>query len=144
MKVLFVCEGNVGRSQMAEGIFRELSDGEYKAFSAGTLVIQGDDHSRVGKKLGDTVGAENVLAVLKEIGIDASEYVRKPVTQELVETADKVVVMATEATVPEYLKESQKAIFWDVADPFEQSVECTRDIRNQILVQIEELVTSMK
>jgi len=143
MKVLFVCEGNVGRSQMAEGIFRELSHGKHEAFSAGTLVIKGDDSSRVGKKLGDTVGAENVLAALKEIGVDASEYVRKPVTQELVESADTVVVMARDETVPEYLKTSPKAIFWDVADPFEQSLEFTRRIRDQIRTHIEGLVTSM-
>ncbi|TSC63254.1 MAG: arsenate reductase [Parcubacteria group bacterium Athens0416_74] len=125
MKVLFVCEGNVGRSQMAEGIFRELSHGKHEAFSAGTLVIKGDDHA------------------LKEIGVDASEYVREPVTQELVESADTVVVMARDETVPEYLKTSPKAIFWDVADPFEQSLEFTRRIRDQIRTHIEGLVTSM-
>ncbi|MHB1086822.1 MAG: arsenate-mycothiol transferase ArsC, partial [Minisyncoccota bacterium] len=132
------------RSQMAECIFRKLSDGKHEALSAGTLVIKGDDHSRVGKKLGDTVGAENVLAALKEIGVDASEYVRKPLTQELVESADTVVVMARDETVPEYLKTSPKAVFWAVADPFEQSLEFTRHIRDQIRTRVEGFVTSMK
>lgn len=116
---------------MAEAIFNKLTNGEQSVSSAGTDVIKGDDTSRVGKKLGETSGAENVLAVLKEIGIDASGRIRTPIAQELVDNADQIIVMA-ERNVSDYLKQSPKTIFWKVDDPFGQSLEFTRDTRNQI------------
>ena len=41
MKVLFVCRGNVGRSQMAAVLFTKYSG--IKAFSAGTKVFEGEN-----------------------------------------------------------------------------------------------------
>lgn len=132
MKVLFVCEGNVGRSQMATAIFKHMTNGSHVVFSAGTKVIRDGDRSREGTRLGDTVGAEHVLTVLQEIGINASGFTRTQVTQELVEASDIAVVMTGKEAVPEYLKSSPKVIFWEVPDPFQKSLEFTRDIRNLI------------
>ncbi len=143
MKVLFVCEGNVGRSQMAEAIFNKLTGNAHEVSSAGTYVIKGDDHSRVGKVLAETRGAENVLAVLNEIGVDASRAVRKPLTQALVEDAEKIVVMAGDDTIPEYLKTSSKAVFWHVTDPYDQSLKFTREIRDQIEKKLREYLKTL-
>lgn len=144
MNILFVCQGNVGRSQMAEAIFNTLTHGGHEVVSAGTRVIKGDDTSRVGQILKETESSGNVLAVLSEIGIDGAHLKRKPLTPEMVEHADKVIVMAERETVPDYVRQSPKVEHWDIADPFMQSREFTRDIRNQIQTYIEDLIAAME
>lgn len=129
---------------MAEAIFNALTHGGHEVVSAGTCVIKGDDTSRVGQTLKDTDSADNVLAVLSEIGIDGAHLKRKPLTPEMVERADKVIVMAESETIPDYLRQSFKVKNWDIADPFMQSREFTRDIRNQIQKSIEDLITTIE
>ena len=36
MRILFICTGNSARSQMAEGLFRQLGGGKFEIHSAGT------------------------------------------------------------------------------------------------------------
>ena len=136
MKILFVCRGNVGRSQMAEAIFKLLND-KHEVSSAGTKVISPTTgESRHGQLLKDTRGAENVLAALKERGVEVGENVRTQLNPEMVKSADKIVVMAEPETIPEYLAQSPKMTYWEVKDPKGTSLEEHRAIMNQI----EELV----
>jgi arsenate reductase len=56
-RVLFVCTHNSARSQMAEGLLRELGGNQFSAFSAGTQV---------------TNVRPEAVTVMSEIGIDIS------------------------------------------------------------------------
>ena len=83
--VLFVCIGNQGRSLIAERVFRAAAGDEHEAHSAGARP-----------------GAEphpEVLAVLREIGIDASDHVPRQLDDELIGWAD-VVVAACDGACP--------------------------------------------
>ncbi len=60
--VLFICEGNVGRSQMAEGLFNHFSLSN-KAISAGVIDI--------GSKY-NYLPREDIVKAMKEKGIDIS------------------------------------------------------------------------
>ena len=62
IKVLFVCTHNSARSQMAEGILRNLYGGRFDVYSAGT------EPSRVNP---------HAVRVMDEIGIDISRYTSK-------------------------------------------------------------------
>jgi protein-tyrosine-phosphatase len=73
-----------------------------------------------------------VLAVMNEIGIDMSANIRKQLTPGMVTVADRVFVMNDDATVPHYLRDSAKAQFWPVIDPFLLSRDATREIRDRI------------
>lgn len=142
MKILFICRGNVARSQIAEAIFNNLSEKKHIAVSAGTKVVK-EDISKEGQKIKDIDTATNIIITMREVGIDVSDHIRNQLTFEIFEKADKVIVMAEMETVPEYLKQSGKVIFWEVSDPKGQSLEFTRQIRNQINILIENLIKTI-
>jgi arsenate reductase len=137
MKILFICRGNIARSQMAEAIFNNMMDGVLRSTSAGTLV--GED--RDGYLLKDTAGAENVIESMNEIGIDVSNYMRTQLTPEMLDECDWAIVMAEPETIPDYLNKSDKAIIWEVEDPKGMDLEETSEIRDQIESLVDGLIT---
>lgn len=140
MNILFICRGNVGRSQMAEAIFNKKYKGVHSATSAGTLVRSKEGESRHGQKLKDLLpAAKEVLDVLSEIGIDASEYERTQLSPEMLEAADLAVVMAEPYSFPEYLTAASNVVYWEVEDPKGQDLEFTRRIRDEVAEKIESL-----
>lgn len=122
MKILFVCRGNAGRSQMAEALFKTLND-KHEIRSAGTQVVNKEGESKGGQKLKDLSDAEKIIIPLKEKGVDVSEYVRTQINPDMVEWADKIVVMAEPETIPDYLSVSDKIEYWNVKDPKGTSME---------------------
>jgi len=138
--VLFVCRGNVGRSQMAEALYRKYSG--LRAISAGTKVPQ-EGPGKEGKMLKDIPVAEPVIRCLKEDeGIDVSNQRNKSLTPEMLERADRVVVMAEKETIPDYLRNNEKTIIWTIEDPLRKSYEeyCKKmeEIKTLVLKFIEQ------
>jgi arsenate reductase (thioredoxin) len=128
MKILFICKGNVGRSQMAEALFRKKWGSKHEAFSAGTA-ISGPEQP-IGELL---PGIQEMLDVMSEEGLDVSMYVRKQLMPEMVEQADTVIaIVEDEVVLPEYLSASQKLVRWNVEDPKGKDIETTRRIKNEI------------
>lgn len=128
MKILFICKGNVGRSQIAEALFRKKFGDIHEAVSAGTAL------SGPEQPIGELMpNIKEVLDVMQEEGMDVSMYVRNQLTEKMVEDADKVVaIVEDEVALPEYLSGSPKLIRWNVADPKGKDLETTREIKNQI------------
>ncbi len=94
---------------MAEALFNKLSK-KNRAESAGTNV------DNEGQTLDNTPGIF-VIKVLKEEGIDVRKKVRNQLTEEMVDSYDKVVVITSRDDCPDYLKKNDKVIFWDdIAD----------------------------
>ena len=140
MEVLFVCNGNITRSQVAKALFNRLTTNH--AESAGTRV-----HQREGQTLKEVVEEASargvsvvVLQLMAEEQIDLSENTRKQVTAAMVDAADKVIVMADRDTLPDYLLANEKVVFWDFPDTLEASYEFVRDIKDQIKQRVHELV----
>lgn len=128
MKILFVCKGNVGRSQIAEALFHKKWGSEHEVFSAGTA-ISGPEQP-IGELL---PGIQEVLDVMSEEGLDVSMYVRKQLMPEMVEQADKIIaIVEDEILLPDYLSASPKLTRWNVEDPKGKDLETTRRIKNQI------------
>jgi protein-tyrosine-phosphatase len=127
MKVLFVCRGNVGRSQMAEALFKKYVKGDYEVSSAGTK-LSGEECALIDIPLAGTV-----IDVIKEEGIDVSQNHRNQLTEEMFDKADKVVLVVDDADpVPEYVLGSDKVTRWNIPDPKGTSLERHREILNQI------------
>src|SRR6266436_1101448 len=81
--VLFVCTGNVCRSPMAEGLFRQAVQGrsDYRVLSAGLGAMEGQPPSLYA------------VQAVKELGIDISGQRSRMLTAELVHEADYIFGM---------------------------------------------------
>src|SRR5882724_9690049 len=81
--VLFVCTGNVCRSPMAEGIFRQAVRGrnEYRVLSAGLGAMEGQPPSPYA------------VQAVRELGIDISNQRSRMLTPDLVQQADYIFGM---------------------------------------------------
>ena len=127
MKILFVCRGNVGRSQIAEALYILYGNKENEVFSAGTKLSGPED------LIINLPGVSHVIEVMREEGSDISAVVRNQVTPEMADLADKIILVVDDNDpIPDYLQNNPKVIRWNVADPKGASLEETREIKNQI------------
>ncbi len=111
----------------------------HKATSAGTEKGRVTNH-----KLKDFQEHSNLFICMKEIGLDITENSAKALTKKMVKEADKIIIMAEKDTWPDFLKESNKIIFWQIEDIAGQSLNRFRDIRNQIKECIEKLIQEVE
>ncbi len=126
LKLLFVCVGNSCRSQMAEGFAHALGDDRVEARSAGTSP-------------GDRV-APKAVAVMEELGIDISSQVPKQLTRELVDWADRVIIMGCDARGMCPAAWLEGAVDWEVEDPMGQGIEKYREVRDDIRMLVSKLL----
>ena len=124
---LFVCLHNAGRSQMSAALFERAARGRHHALSAGT-------------QPGERVHPE-VVAVMRELGIDLSGAVPRKLTRELVERADVVVTMGCGDECP-YIP-GKRYLDWDLPDPKGRPVAEVRATRDDIVRRIDELVAAL-
>jgi arsenate reductase len=124
-RVLFVCVGNSGRSQMAEAFFNRLADGKAQALSAGTKPAESIDPV--------------VVEAMREIGIDISNQKPKALTLELLEQADRVVTMGCgeQGLCPATFVETTE---WNSEDPKGKRMEKVREIRDEIRSRVIDLL----
>jgi arsenate reductase len=124
-QVLFACTHNAGRSQMAAAFFNALADpSKAHAESAGT-------------QPGDRVHPE-VLAAMKEAGIDLSGVKPRKLTQELAESADMLITMGCEEACP--VVPGLVPVDWPLPDPKGQPIETVREIRDEVRGRVKELI----
>ena len=125
--VLFVCRQNAGRSQMSEALFRRASAGGHTASSAGTTPAR---HVH-----------PEVVAVMRELGIDLAGNVPKELTHELTRQADLVVTMGCGDECP-YVP-GKRYVDWDLADPKGRPLEEVRATRDEISSRVDDLVREL-
>lgn len=124
-RVIFACVHNAGRSQMAASFFNALADSEKaQAVSAGT-------------EPGERVHPE-VVAVMKEIGVDLSGAQPRRLTAEMAEDAALLVTMGCGDKCP-YVP-GLRVEDWPLPDPKGQPLERVRDIRDEVRRRVEGLL----
>jgi len=117
--ILFICTGNICRSPMAEGLFRQATNGrgEFRVYSAGLGAVDGQPPT------------PHSVNAMKEIGIDISAQRSRALTAELVRQADYIFGM-THAHVDTigllYPAAAEKTFllreFDDSLDPYEKDI----------------------
>lgn len=113
MKVLFVCKGNVNRSQIAEA-FYNLYTNSNDADSAGTESDLPGVTLRDRKKI---VGNMDSIELMKAQGLDISEKTMTQLTKDMLSKYQQVISMCDSATAPKWLVDSPNYIHWDIEDP---------------------------
>ena len=124
--VLFVCSKNGGKSQLAAGMMNELAGGAVTVYSAGT---------KPGKSLNP-----QAVESLTELGIDITGEHPKPVTDEVLDAVDVVIVLGNEAKVEP--REGKRLEVWDTDEPSERGIdgmERMRLVRDDIKARVRKL-----
>lgn len=115
--VIFACVRDAGRSKMAATFFNELcAPALVHAISAGTQPA-------------DRVQAE-VEKAMKEIGFDLGEDPPRLLTPEILASAHLVVTLGFGESRP--VVPIRKRLEWPISDPWGESVERVRQIRDDI------------
>lgn len=105
--VLFVCSKNGGKSQLAAGLMNQVANGRVTVYSAGT---------KPGKSLNP-----QAVESLTELGIDISGEHPKPVTGDVLDAVDAVIVLGTEAKLEP--REGTRFEVWETDEPSERGIE---------------------
>jgi arsenate reductase (thioredoxin) len=113
--VLFVCNHNAGRSQMAQAFFERHAPADVRAESAG---------SDPGRQVWPTV-----VEAMAEVGIDIATRRPRKLIREMQLHADWAITMGCGDVCP-YVPTTVEA--WDVPDPAGLPLEQVRPIRDQI------------
>lgn len=134
-RVLLLCTGNSARSQMAEGLLRNIAGNHLEVFSAGTRPAGLNP---------------NAVAVMREIGIDISRHRSKSVDEFTGELFDYVI------TVCDSAKEScpifpaaAKRLHYSFQDPAaaqgsaEEQMAVFRRVRDQIGESLREFLEDL-
>ena len=127
-RVLFVCVHNAGRSQIAQALFEQASEGRHEARSAGS-----DPGTRVHPE---------VVDVMREVGVDLSDRVPRLLDREDAEWADVVVTMGCGDACP--VVPDTRYVDWDLTDPADLPLEEVRSIRDEISDRVEELISELE
>ena len=124
--VLFVCSKNGGKSQLAAGLMNQLAGGTVTVHSAGT-------------KPGKSLNPQSVDS-LAELGIDITGERPKPVTDDVLNAVDVVIVLGTEAKVA--APEGKRLEVWDTDEPSARGIEGMermRLVRDDIRARVRKL-----
>ncbi len=137
MNVLFVCDHNRGRSQMAAAFYNKYSSDGH-ADSAGTNVLT--PGQTIEQRAAVSEGSKHLLATMDEESLDIRHQIQKPIDKHMVNKYDKIVVMAEKKSIPDYVKTSSKYEYWQVEDPQSKGPEKTQEVKNIIKRRVQNLI----
>lgn len=130
-RYLFICNENIGRSQMAEGFYNH-KHGLNSSISAG---IVDSTYKYNGRPRPD------VILVMKELGIDMDKQRIKQLTKNMLDQADKIIVLCDKKTCPKIVLERTNVSYVKVGDPpdKDKTIEVLRIMRDKIGQIVEKL-----
>ncbi len=130
-KVLFLCTHNSARSQMAEGLLREMAGDAFEAHSAGTE---------------ETSVRPLAVKVMREVGVDISGQESKTLDRYVEESFEYVVTVCDDANEAcPFFPGAARRLHWSLEDPSaavegseEEKLAVYRGVRDGIRHRIEE------
>lgn len=119
--MLFICKHNAGRSQLGAALLELAAPDRYTAASAGITPA-----AEVNPSIAATIG---------ELGLNINDRVPRPVTPELLDEADIVVLMKPGLELPAQPRGTVLA--WSFPDPTSWSPDDVRPMRDAVAERIE-------
>ena len=102
--ILFLCVANSARSQMAEGLARNLFGSRVSVQSAGSAPSQVNPYA---------------IEVMREVGVDLTTHASKSVQTIDPSTVGTVITLCAEEVCPVFLGQARR-LHWPIADPASQ------------------------
>jgi len=133
-KVLFVCFGNVGRSQMAEAFYNFYTRSK-DGYSAGVNPETPIKYSKL---------PDEICQIMLEEDIDIRHQAVKTIDKKFVADATKIFIMCKREQCPDFLVNSGKAEYWEIENSHYLDIENMRRIRNQIKARVLSIVPNNK
>ncbi|MBW4604931.1 MAG: arsenate reductase, glutathione/glutaredoxin type [Calothrix sp. FI2-JRJ7] len=125
-KVMFVCNKNSRRSQMAEGFARTLGEGKIEVSSSGLEASHVDPMS---------------VNVMSEIGVDISNQKSKPLSEFNPQDYDVVISLCgCGVNLPSAWVTREIFEDWQLDDPEGHDIEKFRTVRDQVKQRVEKLI----
>jgi arsenate reductase (thioredoxin) len=135
-RVLFLCTHNSARSQMAEGLLRDLAEDRFEVMSAGTEAT----HVR-----------PLAIRVMNEIGIDISGQESKTLERYVGEPLDYVITVCDDANEAcPFFPGAKSRLHWSFEDPAQaegsekERLGVFRRVRDEIRERIEQELVNAK
>ena len=126
-EVLFVCEQNAGRSQMAAVLTHALAGDRVHVRSAGSMPAADLNPA--------------VVVALREVELDVTQEFPKPLTDDVVQAADIVVTMGCGDACPVY--PGKRYLDWKLDDPDDLPLDEVRRVRDEIRAHVESLLAEL-
>lgn len=131
-RVLILCTGNSARSQIAEGLLRDMAGDQFEVQSAGVA---------------PSFVRPEAIEAMREIGIDISSHRSKSVDEFLGQSFDYVITVCDNANqqCPSFPGKSER-IHWSIPDPAEVTgdedtrLEAFRSARDELRERLKHLV----
>ena len=128
--VMFVCNKNSRRSQMAEGFARTLGKGKIAVSSSGLETSQVDP---------------TTVQVMSEVGIDISDQTSKPLSDFNSQNYDAVISLCgCGVNLPFDWVLREVFQDWQLDDPEGQPIETFRRVRDEVKERVTRLIESLK
>ena len=134
-KVIFICTGNSCRSQMAEGLLRDMAGDRFEVFSAGSHPSRLHPAS---------------IIVMAELEIDISNHSADSIDKYLDKDIDIVITVCDNARqVCPVFPGNVKRIHWSIDDPFHgwgaepNDLEPYRDTREELKNRINDFLAEL-
>jgi arsenate reductase (thioredoxin) len=126
-RVLFVCLHNAGRSQISEALFTKAAAGRHEARSAGT-----EPAARIQPE---------VLAAMRELGIDLADRLPRRLDAVDADWADVVVTMGCGDACP-YIP-GKRYVDWNLRDPRGLPLDEVRALRDDVATRVADLLVEI-
>ena len=138
-KVLFVCNANAARSQMAQGFYNHYSRSQNADWAGLNPEKKWDEAPTLSDFEAMSHKPAKSSETMQEVGIDITGHKRQLLTVDKLGDYDLIVNLAEKSQTPDWLR-GDNVIWWNVTDPHLESAEKNRTARDEIEQRVKSLL----